>query len=98
MFETAQGELLAVQTWYSGEQDALAELFRDHPKPHPIDYSPFMPAAAERYGELSDDELANLLNNQNTQTTQSEQVDAEEIDSLLNNKDESPDDIEEVDW
>lgn len=98
MFETAQGELLAVQTWYSGEQDALAELFRDHPKPHPIDYSPFMPAAAERYGELSDDELANLLNNQNTQTTQSEQVDAEEIDSLLNNKDESPDDIKEVDW
>lgn len=98
MFETAQGELLAVQTWYSGGQDALAELFRDHPKPHPIDYSPFMPAAAERYGELSEDELANLLNNQNTQTTQSEQVDAEEIDSLLNNKDESPDDIEEVDW
>ena len=98
MFETAQGELLAVQTWYSGGQDALAELFRDHPKPHPIDYSPFMPAAAERYGELSDDELANLLNNQNTQTTQSEQVDAEEIDSLLNNKDESPDDIKEVDW
>lgn len=102
IFETAQGELLAVQTWYSGGQDELAELFKDHEKPTPIDYTPYLPAEAERYGEVSEDELSELFN-QPTGRTEGEEIDdTDELNGLLNQSDDtdtgSGDDIEEVDW
>lgn len=101
IFETAQGELLAVQTWYSGGQDALCDLFKNMTPPEPIDYSPFMPAEAEKYGEVSEDELSKLLNQQQADQTNGEEIsDVDEIQGLLHPDDQTGDenDIEEVDW
>ena len=96
IFETAQGQLLAVQTWYSGGQEKLMELVKDITPPEPIDYTPYMPAEAETYGEMSADELAELLN----KPQEGEEInDMGTIQNLLHQSDETDDNgIEEVDW
>ena len=105
IFETAQGELLAVQTWWSGGQEKLAELFADRTPPQPIDYSRFMPSEAETYGEVSEDELSKLLSQGTDPQTAGEEInDMDELHDMLHHPDnndadsEDGDDIEEVDW
>lgn len=101
IFETAQGELLAVQTWYSGGQEELVELFKDHPKPEPIDYTPYLPAEAEKYGEVSEDELSKLLNQPAGDTEGEEISNMDELTDVLHAgkpDDTDGDAIEEVDW
>lgn len=53
MYESVPGSLTAVQTWYSGSQQELAELFEDMPIPEPIDLAPFMPKDTETFGEFN---------------------------------------------
>ena len=105
IFETAQGELLAVQTWWSGGQEKLAKLFADRTPPQPIDYSRFMPSEAETYGEVSEDELSKLLSQGTDPQTAGEEInDMDELHDMLHHPDnndadsEDGDDIEEVDW
>ena len=112
IFETAQGELLAVQTWWSGGQEKLAELFADRTPPQPIDYSRFMPSEAETYGEVSEDELSKLLNQETPNPAGEEIEDIDELNDMLHKSDDEDTDsdendsdeedgdngIEEVDW
>lgn len=112
IFETAQGELLAVQTWWSGGQEKLAELFADRTPPQPIDYSRFMPSEAETYGEVSEDELSKLLNQETPNPTGEEIEDIDELNDMLHKSDDEDTDgdgndsddktgddgIEEVNW
>lgn len=101
IFETAQGELLAVQTWYSGGQEALSELVEDIPAPEPIDYQQYMPAEAEKFGEVNEEELGQLLDQANDMRESEnggEQVDDSQLSEMLGHEDESEETIEEVDW
>ncbi|MBT1162762.1 cell division protein FtsK [Bifidobacterium sp. SO1] len=110
IFETAQGELLAVQTWYSGGQEKLAELFKDNTPPEPIDYSMFMPAEAEKYGEMSEEELSKLINQDKDSASGGEEInDLAELQDMLSqseqtepyengDEDDPYADVEEVDW
>jgi hypothetical protein len=56
IYESADGRLDAVQSWYAGTQDDLAGIVSDVPLVEPVDLTPFMPAAAETFGVVDADE------------------------------------------
>lgn len=57
IYESAEGRLSAVQTWYGGGQDRLAELVASAPDSTPIDYTPYMPKEVAQYGQIRSEEL-----------------------------------------
>lgn len=79
LYESAEAKLSALQSWYSGEQDDLAELFRDTPAPEPIDYTPYMPQAAATFGQVEQEELEQLQTQEPT-VTEEDISEAEELD------------------
>lgn len=98
MYESADGTLSAVQTWWSGGQPELAELVAGIPDGTPIDYAPFMPVEAEQFGEMSDEELQRALTEQ-ASTTDGEELSGEELSDIERSNDaDDIDDIDDVDW
>lgn len=79
LYESAEAKLSALQTWYSGEQDALAELFAGTPAPEPIDYERYMPQAAAQFGQVRQEELEQLQEQEQT-VSEDEIGEAEEIE------------------
>lgn len=63
MYESMQNTLTAVQTWWSGGQEELSELVANIPAPSPIDYSKYMPKAAEQFTKLDVQDVQELLSN-----------------------------------
>lgn len=57
LYESADGQLNAVQTWYSGGQEALSELVEHIPTVKPVDISRYMPKDAEQFGAISQEDL-----------------------------------------
>lgn len=97
MYESADGTLSAVQTWWSGDQAKLAPLVADIPDATPIDYTPFLPVEAEQFGEMSDEELQKALLAQQADDGEPVEVSDEELSEYEQSQD-SGDDIEDVDW
>ena len=93
IYESADGTLNAVQTWWSGGQEKLAPLVESIPTPAPIDYSAYMPVEAEQFGEMSQEELAQALKGN---AGDEEEMSAEELEDF--DSDDDMDDIEDVDW
>lgn len=67
IYESMQGTLTSVQTWFSGGQSKLAQLVADVPEPEPIDYSRYMPKAAEQFTELRAEDLSTILSDGDSQ-------------------------------
>lgn len=80
LYESADNMLSAVQTWYSGEQSALAEMFSDIPSPTPIDLEPFMPAQAEQFGEVKAEDLPVTIDEEEQTVTEEDIAEAEEVE------------------
>ena len=81
LWETMEGRLLAVQTWYSGGADALDELLSDIPAREPIDLTPYMPAQATQFGIIQNAEDLPVSAEDEEETVTAEMLDnAEEID------------------
>lgn len=80
LFESAQGQLNAVQTWWSGDQDKLTQVVADVPDAEPIDYAKYMPKQAEQYGEVTQAEAEQVDKNEGPTITREDLDDAEELD------------------
>lgn len=78
IFETMQGTLMAVQTWYSGGQDELAKLVEDIPNPEPIDYQQYMPRAAEQFTKLDVEDIKEIFNSNEPETVEEEEIEEED--------------------
>ena len=79
MYESMQGTLMAVQTWYSGGQDELAKLVADIPNPEPIDYQQYMPRAAEQFTKLDVEDIKEIFTSNNgSENVEDEDVEEEE--------------------
>ena len=57
LWENMDGRLTAIQTWYGGGQEKLAEAVAGIPAPDPIDITPFMPEQAIQLGEVAREEV-----------------------------------------
>lgn len=57
LYESVEGRLSAVQTWYGGGQSDLAVAVSGVPDAEPIDLSPFMPRETATFGRVREDEL-----------------------------------------
>lgn len=79
LYESAEAKLSALQTWYSGDQESLAGLFDGTPAPEPIDYRRYMPQAAAQFGQVRQEELEQLQEQERT-VSEDEISGAEEIE------------------
>lgn len=80
LWETMDGSLTAVQTFYGGGQDALGEAVAHLTPPEPIDWTPFMPQSTERLGEITRDETVSDAPKEEPEDIRREEESAEEID------------------
>lgn len=83
IYESAQGQLTALQTWWSGDQAKLAQVVADLPDAEPIDFSQYMPKQAATYGEVSEEEIQQIKQeaaNDDLTITQEDLDNAEEVD------------------
>lgn len=80
IYESAQAEMSAVQTWWSGGQDKLCELVADVPDATKVDLEPFMPKEADQFGAVDKDEAEEVLQESQPTLTSQEIEDAEELD------------------
>ena len=74
--------LTAIQTWYGGGQEKLAEAVAGISAPNPIDITPFMPEQAIQLGEVAREEVeaaTPLQEQQQEQELRQKVEDAEEI-------------------
>lgn len=78
MYESMQGTLTAVQTWYSGGQKDLAELVADIPDPEPIDYQQYMPRAAEQFTKLDVEDIKEIFTSTAAEVVEEEDIEEEE--------------------
>lgn len=78
MYESMQGTLTAVQTWYSGGQEDLAKLVADIPDPEPIDYQQYMPRAAEQFTKLDVEDIKEIFTSTTVETVEEEDIEEEE--------------------
>ena len=78
MYESMQGTLTAVQTWYSGGQEDLARLVADIPAPEPIDYQQYMPRAAEQFTKLDVEDIKEIFTSNTAETVEEDDVEEEE--------------------
>lgn len=81
LWETMEGSLTAVQTWYSGGAEALDQLLADIPYREPIDLAPYMPAQAQQFGLIQNsDDIPESADETEETVTQSMLDNAEVID------------------
>lgn len=82
LWENMDGRLTAIQTWYGGGQEKLAEAVAGISAPNPIDITPFMPEQAIQLGEVAREEVeaaTPLQEQQQEQELRQKVEDAEEI-------------------
>lgn len=80
IYESAEGKLSAVQTWYAGGQDKLEELVAQIPPVTPIDLSPYMPAETRKLGEMKQEEAEKIIQQNENKADEQELASAEELD------------------
>ena len=82
LWENMDGRLTAIQTWYGGGQEKLAEAVAGIPAPEPIDITPYMPEQVTQLGEVAREEVESSTPAQEQrqeQELQQKVEDAEEI-------------------
>ncbi|WP_158276291.1 FtsK/SpoIIIE domain-containing protein [Bifidobacterium callitrichidarum] len=80
IYESADGRLSAVQTWYSGGNQAIEEILADVPPVEKVDISEYLPPEADTFGEVDQQQAEQVLS-ESDQTISDEQIeDAEELD------------------
>lgn len=80
VYESADAHLTAVQTWWSGGNQAIEQVLKDVPPVEKVDITPYLPPEAETFGEVDKQQAEQVLSETDQTITEEQIEDAEELD------------------
>ena len=80
IYESAEGRLVAVQTWWSGGNQEIEQVLKHVPYVDKVDISEYLPPEAETFGEVDKQQAEQVLQDTDQTVTEEQIEDAEELD------------------